>query len=555
MRIIILLILLVISQCEKSSGQGLNVELGFNNTISQSAFPICNYNGNTYFVRYEEFPDFSYAKQILSKHDTLGNLLWEREVEYDSVITSNLSFQGIQPVQTLKLIADSSGLYLFAYGNPACDVLNPVTVFVEKFSHTGSKLWTYFNIININGIDSNGFNNATGLSLNDDGNLYLLYNYTNNNQIIAIDASDGTQVDSLFVELSSASAIKKTNDSGFLVAEENQLKKIDSNGVTTQSFTFSQIVGDLVYKNEQYIALIGDSIALLNDSLTDIVYFHNPDYLEFQKIKVIENQIWLSARGNDSTYILNFNPTIGFELIQSIPRAIQLTNFSISSFEGVYDFDLYHITFVEPYQLTERQSIRYLDYSIVDSEQFSRIDSDVGVVGIEVTNANISYSTSQIDIQLSGKVCVRNYGATPVTRVRINKFHYINFFNCSFSAFSEEFINANILPGDTAWFYCSDLHRSFGFYSPSSEGNPINLNLCVYSSHPNNLVDLNVANDEGCESLVLGFHGVGSISSNNTNRKLLKITDVLGRETIKQPRQLLLYIYDNGEVEKVFQTW
>jgi hypothetical protein len=555
MRIIILLILLVISQCEKSSGQGLNVELGFNNTISQSAFPICNYNGNTYFVRYEEFPDFSYAKQILSKHDTLGNFLWEREVEYDSVITSNLSFQGIKPVQTLKLIADSSGLYLFAYGNPACDVLNPITVFVEKFSHTGTKLWTYFNIININGIDSNGFNNATGLSLNDDGNLYLLYNYTNNNKIIAIDASDGTQVDSLFVELSSASAIRKTNDSGFLVAEENQLKKIDSNGVTTQSLTFSQIVDDLVYKNEQYIALIGDSIALLNDSLTDIVYFHNPDYLEFQKIKVIENQIWLSARGNDSTYILNFNPTIGFELIQSIPRAIQLTNFSISSFEGVYDFDLYHITFVEPYQLTERQSIRYLDYSIVDSEQFLRIDSDVGVVGIEVTDANISYSTSQIDIQLSGKVCVRNYGATPVTRVRINKFHYINFFNCSFSAFSEEFINANILPGDTAWFYCSDLHRSFGFYSPSSEGNPINLNLCVYSSHPNNLVDLNVANDEGCESLVLGFHGVGSISSKNTNRKLLKITDVLGRETIKQPRQLLLYIYDNGEVEKVIQTW
>jgi hypothetical protein len=555
MRIIILLILFVISQYEKSSAQGLNVELGFNNAISQSAFPVCNYDGNTYFVRYEEVPSTTIRKQILSKHDTLGNLLWEREVEYDSVIISNLSFQGIQPVQTLKLIADSSGLYLFAYGNPACDVLNPITVFVEKFSHIGSKLWTYFNIINISGIDSNGFNNATGLSLNDDGNLYLLYNYTNNNKIIAIDASDGTQVDSLFVELSSASAIRKTNDSGFLVAEENQLKKIDSNGVTTQSLTFSQIVDDLVYKNEQYIALIGDSIALLNDSLTDIVYFHNPDYLEFQKIKVIENQIWLSARGNDSTYILNFNPTIGFELIQSIPRAIQLTNFSVSSFEGVYDFDLYHITFVEPYQLTERQSIRYLDYSIVDSEQFSRIDSDVGVVGIEVTDANISYSTSQIDIQLSGKVCVRNYGATPVTRVRINKFHYINFFNCSFSAFSEEFINANILPSDTAWFYCSDLHRSFGFYSPSSEGNPINLNLCVYSSHPNNLVDLNVANDEGCESLVLGFHGVGSISSNNTNRKLLKITDVLGRETIKQPGQLLLYIYDNGEVEKVFQTW
>lgn len=555
MRIFILLAVFIIFKGNKSLAQGLNVELGFNNAISQSAFPVLNYGGNTYFVRYEDLPDLSFPKHVFSKHDTLGNLIWEREIEFDSVILANIDQLYSKPLQTLELLADSSGLYLFAYGNAACDVLNPITVFVEKFSHAGSKLWTYFNTFNINGISSNGFDNATGLSLNEDGNLYLLYNYTNNNKIITIDASNGVQSDSLFVELNSASAIMKTNDSGFLVTEENQIKKIDSNGVTTQSFTFGQNVGDLVFNDEQYITLIGDSIAVLNESLTETVYYYNPNYLEFQKIKVIQNQIWLSARSNDSTYVLHFNPNTGFELIQVIPRAIQLLNFTASSFEGVYDFDQYHITYVEPYQLTERLSIRYLDYSLKDTEQSSRIDSDVGVVGIEVTDANISYSTSQINIELSGKVCIKNFGNNPINSVRINNFHYVNYFNCSFEAFSEVFNNVNILPNDTAWFYCSDLHRSFGFYSPSSEGNPINLNLCVYSSHPNQLVDLNVSNDEGCESLVLGFHGIGSISSNNTNRKLLKIVDVLGRETIKQPGQLLLYIYDDGQVEKVFQTW
>ena len=35
----------------------------------------------------------------------------------------------------------------------------------------------------------------------------------------------------------------------------------------------------------------------------------------------------------------------------------------------------------------------------------------------------------------------------------------------------------------------------------------------------------------------------------NTNKKLLKVTDLLGRET-KATNQLLFYIYDDGTVEK-----
>ena len=39
------------------------------------------------------------------------------------------------------------------------------------------------------------------------------------------------------------------------------------------------------------------------------------------------------------------------------------------------------------------------------------------------------------------------------------------------------------------------------------------------------------------------------IDEHNTNKKLLKITDLLGRET-KQTNQPLFYIYDDGTVEK-----
>jgi hypothetical protein len=554
MRIIILLILFVISQYEKSSAQGLNVELGFNNAISQSAFPVCNYNGSTYFVRYEVSPGFSSSKQILSKHDTLGNLIWETELEFDSMNLSNIDWNFNGRDRTFQLLTDSSGLYLFAYRLLGCDAAFEETVFIDKFSHNGQKLWTYFVNIPFDGLSSAEFENANGLSLDDNGNLYLLFNYDDIAKIVTLNAFDGVQSDSLLVELNSASSVLKTNDLGFLVSEENQIKKIDSSGVTMQILTFNQMVNDLIFVNGQYYALIGDSILLLNESLNELFYFQDPNYSGLQKLKNIEGQIWLTSQYGDNTMVLRFDPISGLELIKTVPKSMQLHSIYLDSFAGVFDFDKHHITFVELFQLTERKSLRYLDFSLQDVEQFQRIDSDVGVVGIEVTNADISYTASRINILLDGKVCIKNFGTNPISSVRINKFHYLNF-DCSFDAFSQEFSNINIPVGDTAWFYCTELYRSFSFYSPSMEGNPINLNLCVYSSHPNNLVDLNVANDEGCESFVLGFHSVGSISSNNSNRKLFKVVDVLGRETSKQPGQLLLYIYDNGEVEKVFQTW
>jgi len=42
---------------------------------------------------------------------------------------------------------------------------------------------------------------------------------------------------------------------------------------------------------------------------------------------------------------------------------------------------------------------------------------------------------------------------------------------------------------------------------------------------------------------------VSFVSEQTTNKELLKVTDLLGRET-KQTNQPLLYIYDDGTVEK-----
>ena len=44
-------------------------------------------------------------------------------------------------------------------------------------------------------------------------------------------------------------------------------------------------------------------------------------------------------------------------------------------------------------------------------------------------------------------------------------------------------------------------------------------------------------------------NGTGSIQELNTNKKLLKVTDLLGRET-KATNQVLIHIYDDGTIEK-----
>jgi hypothetical protein len=63
-------------------------------------------------------------------------------------------------------------------------------------------------------------------------------------------------------------------------------------------------------------------------------------------------------------------------------------------------------------------------------------------------------------------------------------------------------------------------------------------------------------NSAGCDSIVnlnFTYNHISAINNNNTKeRTLIKITDVLGRETNGRENKLLLYLFDDGIVEKKF---
>ena len=55
----------------------------------------------------------------------------------------------------------------------------------------------------------------------------------------------------------------------------------------------------------------------------------------------------------------------------------------------------------------------------------------------------------------------------------------------------------------------------------------------------------------GCNSDTVFYnYTTSSIDEINTDKKLLKITDLLGRETKGSKNKPLFYIYDDGTVEK-----
>ena len=54
------------------------------------------------------------------------------------------------------------------------------------------------------------------------------------------------------------------------------------------------------------------------------------------------------------------------------------------------------------------------------------------------------------------------------------------------------------------------------------------------------------------DCVLINFTGTGNLS--NTSKTLIKILDLMGRETNFKPNTPLIYVYDDGSTEKVFSV-
>jgi hypothetical protein len=81
----------------------------------------------------------------------------------------------------------------------------------------------------------------------------------------------------------------------------------------------------------------------------------------------------------------------------------------------------------------------------------------------------------------------------------------------NYTVFAQEFKNLNLAPGDSMWLSLGAIYQGMSFPS----GNEIKRNICIHTNHPNELVDLNVANDEFCKEILFGYVGVEEAKQEN----------------------------------------
>ena len=110
------------------------------------------------------------------------------------------------------------------------------------------------------------------------------------------------------------------------------------------------------------------------------------------------------------------------------------------------------------------------------------------------------------------------------------------------------FTNASVNGGDPIVAFDWD----FGDGGSSSINSP----CYIYTNAGIYIVTLTITDSSGCsdtytQSIFIDSCNTSTVLNNyTTSRKLLKVTDILGRETKKQTNILLIEIYDDGTVEK-----
>ena len=55
------------------------------------------------------------------------------------------------------------------------------------------------------------------------------------------------------------------------------------------------------------------------------------------------------------------------------------------------------------------------------------------------------------------------------------------------------------------------------------------------------------------KGLLIKINKVGLNELSNTPKQLIKIVDLMGRETPYKPNTVLIYVFDDGSTEKVFK--
>ena len=169
-------------------------------------------------------------------------------------------------------------------------------------------------------------------------------------------------------------------------------------------------------------------------------------------------------------------------------------------------FNLQHISFAAPYNLTQYYSVRINDYTWSNSQNNNFNTSDIGIIDFELDSTHIfqnpNYPNAHYFYKIYLKALVKNFGSKPVDSLFIT--HIDQYYYCSPDfIYHQKFNTLNLQPNDSTWVNMGLAKFGQGDF----QGSQIAIDYCAYTSHPNGVVDTNTTNDLLCKNFILGYTG------------------------------------------------
>lgn len=511
---------------------GLNCELGFNDTHQQSVGALCVWGEFTYLT-HSQIGDEQGWYYVLRKVDTLGNVIWTTSVLpglANSVDNAEIA------------VTDNGDVYCSGFTFQGTDVLDIKKFFIVKISSSGDILWSY-----LSDYDYTDYLQSGGLRLDNSGNVMINVSYSNNmissESTIFNVTSDGVLLDSLQIPLPYLKPLGTFSGFSKIGATNQTLYGINSSGTLTDSLSFSAPVQSFETLQDTLFVLTTDSVYKVSPTFQVLERAAINGYTDYGNLKVEADKIEFISLSSSLICIHTMSHAFQYlhtDTITSTPDTKFRLNYNDEHVSIASDFDLSLYT-----------SIRYQDFSRTSSESQIVHTTDIGVVAINFTDSTIVYD-SQIycTINISADVLVQNFGNDTLQSCRLNCLKKIQFYTPD-DFYYQYFTDLNLPPGGTVWLSLGEVRNEAVYIGQGSPG-VISSNVCIYTSHPNNVTDLNVSNDQSCRHLMAGYVGMETHTP-PSNVTLRKIIDITGRETTFRPNTPLIYIYSDGSVKRVYR--
>jgi len=524
MRVVLLVMCCFLSLI--SFGQGLNGELGFNDDYSQNATGVVVFNDYSLYIKQQTESASFFTRSSLVKVDSLENILWDIPINP----------QTAEVVEVKKIIkAEIEGVYVLGYARPTCDISGGCFWFLQKMDANGLVVWTRTWQDQICFAVS-----VSGLSLSQNGQVLVHYSDPVSSVIYTLDPGNGNEISTINPVEQGFQGIEQLSGYNTIAYKQFSLFGFDGSGNVSNNLTFSSFITDFQVWNDSLFVATSDSLFIFDITFQQIEA-EEIDPNPFN-LKVDHEIIGILHDATNSISLKQYNRNLS-----------EIASFSFPTGNGshkVADYNDNRLTAVIDFPISEYYVLRHLDYSMVSNQNEPVNWTDIGVADIQITQSSATLLPnfqSVFDVEIAADVLVKNYGSEVLESCRLN--HYVSpALACGLIYYGEEFFNLNLAPGDSVWISLGTIHnatRSFPSDSLIQE-------ICLYTSFPNQKTDLIVDNDRLCTNVVLGQLSVLE-TTQPSDKKLVRVTDLLGREIHGAHNQWVIHLYDDGSTQKVFQ--